>query len=677
LARQQIPDVCKKRPTHTYLVASNPTQEQIMGTSKRIGSGTVLLAASITTALASPGFGQGARWTGLSTANDNWSSSTNWYLFNGPGTDTNDTVEFTSGSPRLLPNVDVNYNLSEVLFSDAFGSASTFTVGGTGIVGLTLGITNQMTSQQIFNPRIRLDDNIRIRAVDGERNIGNLSLGGRIMLNSHTMRVQPKNTVFFNGEIFDDGDIEMEGPGRMVLGATNTFTGEIVIRGGTVEFGFGGALGSINNAIVLWSDTPGSATLRRTTTGGIGIPVLIRSNGGAIDVPAGLTTTLLQGVQSQFSVPSSQFIKNGPGTLVLQNTLSYQGTTSVLGGRVRAESPLPTGPIVLAPATALELVGVNQVTSMLNSTGLVDILGTNQTFTIGTQVGSGDGSGNVFGEIRGVGARLIKQGVGTLLLAFPNTYSGGTDIRSGTLLVNNTTGSGTGSGQVTVQAGGTLSGNGIISGPVVVQSGGTIRPGNPGRSILVNNITLETGSTVSTRIGGKTVADIAELDILGTLTMQPGVVLSLSLLNNYQPDLLDNHLIVESPTPIVPFGSVTGMTYANPDDLRLAAIYSFANGTHRVNIAAARVADADLDKFVTFADLLILAQNYGTSGTKTWTNGDFDGDGVTGFSDLLDLAQRYQPESFTSDWATARAMVPEPATLSLLLGAGLLLVRRR
>lgn len=52
-----------------------------------------------------------------------------------------------------------------------------------------------------------------------------------------------------------------------------------------------------------------------------------------------------------------------------------------------------------------------------------------------------------------------------------------------------------------------------------------------------------------------------------------------------------------------------------------------------------RIGDANGDGTVSFPDLLILAQHYGTHGA--FAAGDFNGDGFIGFSDLLELAQNY------------------------------------
>ena len=87
------------------------------------------------------------------------------------------------------------------------------------------------------------------------------------------------------------------------------------------------------------------------------------------------------------------------------------------------------------------------------------------------------------GVISGAGS-LAMGGKGSFDLTNANTYSGGTVIKAGTLLVDNTSGSATGSGAVNVVSG-ALGGTGTIAGMVTV---GSNTPGNgsflvPGASI--------------------------------------------------------------------------------------------------------------------------------------------------------------------------------------------------
>jgi len=94
----------------------------------------------------------------------------------------------------------------------------------------------------------------------------------------------------------------------------------------------------------------------------------------------------------------------------------------------------------------------------------------------------------------GIGGSLTKIGTGTFNVTGSNTYTGGTTLRSGTLLVNNSIGSGTGTGAVQV-TGGTLGGTGTIAGAVTVgtgsDGGALISPGHSlGILTIQNSLTL-------------------------------------------------------------------------------------------------------------------------------------------------------------------------------------------
>jgi hypothetical protein len=51
--------------------------------------------------------------------------------------------------------------------------------------------------------------------------------------------------------------------------------------------------------------------------------------------------------------------------------------------------------------------------------------------------------------------------------------------------------------------------------------------------------------------------------------------------------------------------------------------------------------DANRDRAVGFADLVAVAQNYGTPSGANFAHGDFNYDGTVGFADLVIVAQKY------------------------------------
>jgi autotransporter-associated beta strand protein len=110
-------------------------------------------------------------------------------------------------------------------------------------------------------------------------------------------------------------------------------------------------------------------------------------------------------------------------------------------------------------------------------------------------VGTSDGVNTLDGALKLLdGASgtlgLAKAGSNTLTITAPQTFSGGLVVSNGTVLVNNATGSGTGSGTVTVY-GGIMGGNGIISGAVGMEYGTVLSPGSStGRLTISNTLTL-------------------------------------------------------------------------------------------------------------------------------------------------------------------------------------------
>jgi autotransporter-associated beta strand protein len=124
---------------------------------------------------------------------------------------------------------------------------------------------------------------------------------------------------------------------------------------------------------------------------------------------------------------------------------------------------------------------------------------------------------------------LTKAGPGTLRLTAANTFSGGMNVSQGVVLVDNLSGSATGTGAVTVGAGGTLAGTGSIAGAVNVA--GTVSPGQslgqppapPGVSgladLTVGAASFSPGGTFRLEVAG-TLSD--RLRVQGLLDLSSG-----------------------------------------------------------------------------------------------------------------------------------------------------------
>jgi hypothetical protein len=128
------------------------------------------------------------------------------------------------------------------------------------------------------------------------------------------------------------------------------------------------------------------------------------------------------------------------------------------------------------------------------------------------------GAGNPFnygGTISNFSSAEVKSGTVTLLGG--NLYGGNTTLSGGTLLVDNASGSATGTGNVTVKNSSTLGGNGRVGGSVELQAGGTIAPGDGiGFLSIGGNLSLVNASRFLFELGA-TGATSDRIDISGAL----------------------------------------------------------------------------------------------------------------------------------------------------------------
>ncbi|MGF7138597.1 rhamnogalacturonan lyase family protein [Roseimarinus sediminis] len=165
-----------------------------------------------------------------------------------------------------------------------------------------------------------------------------------------------------------------------------------------------------------------------------------------------------------------------------EGTLNCSATGSSADLRINNSNGLPN---------ALLIVNSNLYT--YNDKGTTLILGAlagngSLTGSENYRIGSKDIDSEFNGTINA--GSLTKVGSGTFTLTNNNTYTGGTIINHGVLKVENTSGSATGNGNVSVKSGAKLSGEGIIGGNVSVDFLGTLAPGSAstGRFMTINKI---------------------------------------------------------------------------------------------------------------------------------------------------------------------------------------------
>lgn len=291
----------------------------------------------------------------------------------------------------------------------------------------------------------------------------------------------------------------------------------------------------------------GGLTLNPTTTsvaiGAMNYPV---SNKNQLLTLGGSSADNSMGTITRTGSLTLNLAKSGTSTWRLTGSNNYAGTNTISGGTLEVAvmanggsasslglSSNAAANVLLGNGTTLRYVGSANATSnrsftingtaaghgaTLESSGIGTLAfntpatalayGTaNQTRTL-TLGGTNTGN-NTFGKIladNGSGATtLVKSGVGRWVLDQANTFTGGTTVSDGTLLVNNATGSGTGTGIVSIGALATLGGNGTISGATTID--GFHTPGNsPGIQTFGGGLTYNGTSTLTWELIDNTAA---------------------------------------------------------------------------------------------------------------------------------------------------------------------------
>jgi autotransporter-associated beta strand protein len=155
---------------------------------------------------------------------------------------------------------------------------------------------------------------------------------------------------------------------------------------------------------------------------------------------------------------------------------------------------------------------------------------------------------------------LVKTDGNTLTLNGANLYSGATAVNAGTLLVNNTAGSGLGAGNVGV-TGGILGGTGAFTGTATIGSGASLSPGASIESLASGALTMNGSSTFVFEAANNTSTGADLMVVNGALSLT-GVNLDLTNAN-----LAAGSWVMGDKLSLINYGS-TGITsgfngYAN------------------------------------------------------------------------------------------------------------------
>jgi len=278
------------------------------------------------------------------------------------------------------------------------------------------------------------------------------------------------------------------------------------------------------------------------------------------------------------------------------------------------------------------------------------------------------------GSIAGTGS-LTKSGTGTLILATANSYSGGTSVSNGELVIERTssTTSALPTGALTITGG-------IVQLATNVTAGSDIGPAP------ASNVNL-----TSLGISGNGTLDITNNHIIIDYTPGNDPIASIAawIKAGYNSGTWTGNGIMSTTAQSNPS---YGIGYADAADVGNPAGLS----SGQIEIAYTLLGDANLDYKVNGADFTLMAANFNDSVTAGWDKGDFNYSNTVNGDDFVLLADNFNQFASQSavsaadlsaldDFAAANGIslsgvssVPEPASVGLLtVGTIGLLSRRR
>lgn len=376
-----------------------------------------------------------------SVGSGNWSSSNSWAL------------ALTPVSTNFLvfagPGGTATHNLAALTAGTGVVSSISFATNAGGpytIAGNAFTLNGGLTNNNNFTNTI-------------SSAIG-LNVASRFAVNAGALAV--------SGTISGAGSLTKSGLGTLALTASNSWTGATTNLAGTISINGTTTFGDGSNPLVFSGGDLLVLNTRSTA------PI---SNDLIFTAPATISGNGTLTNSTRIVLFSSGNVSTSGGTLTIRNAGgNVTATNNVFrvrfsGGGLNFIAPISIGSGSDVPAAQSQLESYNDVTAA-------------------DQVFSGVISGT--GQFRRDAASASNAGRTALTAA--NTYSGGTLILAGTLFANNTNGSATGTGAVSISAPGTLAGTGSVAGAVACV--GLISPG-PGAASLTfgGGLDLSAGGT--------------------------------------------------------------------------------------------------------------------------------------------------------------------------------------
>jgi fibronectin-binding autotransporter adhesin len=562
------------------------------------------------------------------------SSSADTMTFMGTGTTT-----LTSNSSTYAGNTTIGdgVHATTLVVSNSSGSAT-----GTGNVVLNSGVLASGV-QGIISGSVLAGSGSATIAPGGVGSVGTLSVGGLTTSSSTTLAFDLGSGA---GPEISNGDL-------------------LILNAATVTIG--------TNTPLAFTGTPVAGDDYRLigdNTSGATVDAIPLSNFALPSAPAGLTYTLSPGVDSGYIDLVVGTAMTGPQSLTWNNTggaAPNDGQTWDINNNHNWNNGTAT--TVYTDGSIVTFNDNNGGPNSYNVTLNTTVKPASVTVTSSLTYSIGG-----TGTIGGTGS-LTQSGSGVLILSTPNTYSGGTSVTAGTLIIERTS--------ATTSA--------LPTGAVAISGNGTLQ--------LAQNVTA--GSANASPPPATSNVNITSLAITGNGVM----------------DITNNHIIIDYTPGNDPISSIVAMITAGYDGGTWGGdgiISSLAHAnpgyavgyadsadpgnpaglaSDQIEIAYTLLGDANLDGKVNGSDFTLLASNFNDSVSNGWDEGDFNYSNTVNGDDFVLLAENFNQfasqsalaaadlqalDSFAAANGISLTSVPEPASAMVItLGAVGMLARRR
>ncbi|CAN5198166.1 hypothetical protein BH11PLA2_BH11PLA2_37550 [soil metagenome] len=242
------------------------------------------------------------------------------------------------------------------------------------------------------------------------------------------------NSLTFSPNLSGVLGVTKNNDGTLILTGSSNFTGVTTINGGILSAGTianAGSPSAIGAGADLVFGTGG--TFQYTgSNASVDRGILLKFNGGVINVTTAGTSLSLSGLV--YGVGG--LTKSGPGTLTISGTGNYSGPTLVTAGTLTfsGANSIPSGNNLTIFQGATVSIGAAATPTLAGLSG-------GGTLSLGSatqlNLGSDSGSGAFQGTITSTSVlALVKNGSGIQALIGGNTYTGGTTVNGGTLLLS-------------------------------------------------------------------------------------------------------------------------------------------------------------------------------------------------------------------------------------------------